>query len=225
MDDTSIPDLSPEERTAAKKAYMARWRAQNKARIKAYQKVWIASNVEHVQAYARDYVRRNKERFKARLNASGRRHYHKDIEASRAYGRAKRQRLYEQNPLRQLSSSLRWKESHRAEGVEYALAWVKEHPEQVRATQQRRRASKRNAPINDFTADDWRALCKAAGYHCAYCGKKFPFKELTQDHITPLSKGGSHTLSNILPACHSCNSRKHAKDVPTPVQPFLLLEI
>ncbi len=26
---------------------------------------------------------------------------------------------------------------------------------------------------------------------------------LTQDHITPLSEGGNHTLSNIVPACLS----------------------
>lgn len=87
----------------------------------------------------------------------------------------------------------------------------------------RRRARKANAPRNDFTAPQWRALCKASGYRCAYCGTKFPYKELTPDHITPLSRGGSHTLANILPACLDCNMRKHANDVPTPVQPFLLL--
>ena len=31
---------------------------------------------------------------------------------------------------------------------------------------------------------------------------------LSQDHVKPVSKGGSHLLSNIRPACISCNSSK-----------------
>lgn len=58
-------------------------------------------------------------------------------------------------------------------------------------------------------------------YRCVYCGKRAKGK-LTQDHIPPLSKGGSHTASNIVPACCSCNSRKAAGAVLIPVQPLLL---
>ena len=42
------------------------------------------------------------------------------------------------------------------------------------------------------------------------------------DHLTPLSKGGSHTVSNIVPACRPCNSRKGVKEVLRPVQPLLI---
>jgi len=101
--------------------------------------------------------------------------------------------------------------------------WSEEHPDEKRAPVERRRSRKVNAAINDFTAKQWRALCKAMGYRCAYCGEKFAYKDLTEDHITPLSQGGNHTLSNILPACRSCNCRKRDKAVPCPVQPFLLL--
>ena len=101
--------------------------------------------------------------------------------------------------------------------------WKKAHPEKCLAQWARKRARKRNAPINDFTVHQWRELCRAVGYRCAYCGQKYAFAALTMDHITPLAKGGSHTLSNIIPACLGCNMRKHTKDVPKPVQPFLLL--
>ena len=67
------------------------------------------------------------------------------------------------------------------------------------------RAQKRGAP-SDLTVKQWRAKLAAYGNHCAYCGVWS--KALTQDHIRPLSKGGHHTVSNIVPACRSCNSRK-----------------
>ena len=69
----------------------------------------------------------------------------------------------------------------------------------------RRRALKMGAP-SDLTVKQWRAKLAAYGNHCAYCGVWS--KALTQDHIRPLSKGGHHTASNIVPACKSCNSRK-----------------
>ena len=83
-----------------------------------------------------------------------------------------------------------------------------------------RRARKRNAPVCDLTAAQWEEIKAAYGHRCVYCGRKM--QRLTQDHITPLSKGGSHTASNVVPACKSCNCRKNAGDVLCPVQPLLL---
>jgi 5-methylcytosine-specific restriction endonuclease McrA len=34
----------------------------------------------------------------------------------------------------------------------------------------------------------------------------------TIDHFLPVSKGGTHSPSNLLPACNSCNGRKQASD-------------
>ncbi len=43
---------------------------------------------------------------------------------------------------------------------------------------------------------------------CHYCGRKFNPKELTMDHIIPLSRGGYSEKINIVPCCKECNSRK-----------------
>lgn len=61
------------------------------------------------------------------------------------------------------------------------------------------------APVNDFTATQWREMKRDADGRCHYCHEVRP---LTMDHIVPISKGGSHTASNIVPACQPCNSRK-----------------
>ena len=52
----------------------------------------------------------------------------------------------------------------------------------------------------------WRQSIKEKwNYECAYCGSE---DNLTLDHITPRSKGGSERVTNVLCACHSCNQSK-----------------
>lgn len=43
---------------------------------------------------------------------------------------------------------------------------------------------------------------------CQYCGKHFPTKELTLDHVIPRVQGGAHTWENLVCACVKCNARK-----------------
>ncbi len=43
---------------------------------------------------------------------------------------------------------------------------------------------------------------------CYYCGKKFPPKELTMDHIIPIARGGKSVKTNLVPCCKECNSKK-----------------
>ncbi len=43
---------------------------------------------------------------------------------------------------------------------------------------------------------------------CAYCGERFPERELQCEHIVPESRGGKATWMNLVAACAPCNSRK-----------------
>ena len=78
--------------------------------------------------------------------------------------------------------------------------------EQQREGRRKWRARKRNAEVNDLTEKQWSELLAVNGAHCAYCGST---EHIAQDHAVPLSRGGDHTLVNVVPACRSCNSRKH----------------
>lgn len=49
--------------------------------------------------------------------------------------------------------------------------------------------------------------------HCAYCGCELEYKDMQIDHVTPLRIGGSDELSNMLPACRSCNHYKATFDI------------
>jgi len=97
--------------------------------------------------------------------------------------------------------------------------WRKEHPDR-NAEISRRYFHRKRSGHCDFTALDWENILKTFDYRCAYCGKKF--KKLTQDHVIPVSRNGSHTLSNIVPACPKCNRKKWDGLPLVPVQPILL---
>jgi len=54
-------------------------------------------------------------------------------------------------------------------------------------------------------------------YQCKGCGtnvvrsKRYKPNQATIDHMTPLSRGGSHTWDNLITLCHQCNSNKNDK--------------
>lgn len=56
------------------------------------------------------------------------------------------------------------------------------------------------------TPDQWADQIKLFGNQCAYCPSCGP---LTMDHVIPLSKGGQHSIDNVVPACKPCNSSKN----------------
>lgn len=61
------------------------------------------------------------------------------------------------------------------------------------------------------TLEDWENLKAQYNWTCPCCKKSEPKIKLTEDHIVPLSQGGSDNIENIQPLCRSCNSKKHNK--------------
>ena len=60
-----------------------------------------------------------------------------------------------------------------------------------------------------------RALRKSAWWQqqlqagvCHYCGKHVGADALTLDHVVPVSRGGTSTKGNVVPACAACNKTK-----------------
>lgn len=71
--------------------------------------------------------------------------------------------------------------------------------------QQRRRATKAQLLVA-FTPADWQTCLTAFENQCAYCGRTD--QPLGQDHVISLTKGGTYTPDNIVPACAQCNTSK-----------------
>lgn len=62
----------------------------------------------------------------------------------------------------------------------------------------------------DYSDTDWRKLAaqvkKDAGGKCQSCGSDY---KLEAHHITPLSRGGKNTRTNLICLCHDCHEKRH----------------
>ncbi|HQU16140.1 MAG: HNH endonuclease [Chromatiales bacterium 21-64-14] len=52
------------------------------------------------------------------------------------------------------------------------------------------------------------ALFKRDARLCLYCGQRFADRDLSRDHVTPLSHGGEDAWNNVVAACKRCNNHK-----------------
>ena len=43
---------------------------------------------------------------------------------------------------------------------------------------------------------------------CLYCGERFHKRDLSRDHVTPVSRGGQDSWNNLVTACVRCNTHK-----------------
>jgi 5-methylcytosine-specific restriction endonuclease McrA len=119
-----------------------------------------------------------------------------------------------ENPDKKSRKYRRWYESQKKEAIERASNWKKENPEKNTASENRRRTRKTEAG-GSYTAEEFKQLCEQYDNRCLACGKR---KELTADHVIPISGGGTSDISNIQPLCKSCNSSKgnrHTTDYRT----------
>lgn len=90
--------------------------------------------------------------------------------------------------------------------------YKKLNPELNKDYQSRRRASKRGSKAV-VSSSEIKALVRHFNGVCAYCKCKMDKSNpMNIDHKVPISKGGEHVITNLLPACRICNLKKSAMD-------------
>jgi 5-methylcytosine-specific restriction endonuclease McrA len=184
-----------ESEKARKRAWYLKNREQVLTRMAARR---AAADPSAQAAYQRAYRAENAERLLAQKRA----YYQENLGAIRARRHAAQGQTTERNRPRQRA----YYAANRDRRAAYIAEYKRENKDAVNAWNRRRALRKRGTPISDATGAQWVALKAAYGQRCAYCGNRS--ERLTQDHVIPLSRRGSHTALNIVPACRSCNARK-----------------
>jgi 5-methylcytosine-specific restriction endonuclease McrA len=84
------------------------------------------------------------------------------------------------------------------------------NPKKIKEANWQRRAREKGAEGSQTVEEFWE-VCEKQKWLCGACGILLNKKTANQDHIVPLSKGGSDYIENIQLLCKSCNSRKRDK--------------
>lgn len=185
------------------------FRSANRDRLSAYMAEWIKANPEKRRANQRSYVARNRAKtlaYYARYNAarSGQRHEYYAANAASALARNAIYRAANREKI----LARRAANVGRIRAVN--AAWKQANPDRLRVYDNNRRARQANT-AGSFTGKDFRLICESQRYRCAGCHKR---RDLTADHIIPISLGGSSFPWNIQGLCQPCNSGKHNRIAP-----------
>lgn len=85
--------------------------------------------------------------------------------------------------------------------------WREQNPDRVKQSSKRCKYKRRASERIPYTTEQLKTRLALFGDRCVYCSSE---EAVTVDHFLPLSLGGLDALKNIVPACLSCNSSKHA---------------
>ena len=194
---------------ACHRAYAAEWRRShnvNLYRVDLPDELRQCGKCSKVKPATREYFSTNKN------GKGGLQNICKDCAASRQrkyrQDNPERVRANEKNrdPEKRRISSLR---SQQRNGKRNREIYAERHPERVRASAQKQRAKRKQAP-GEYTGQDLLALFKGQAGNCWWCGCKIKGK-FEVDHRIPLSRGGTNDVGNIVISCMPCNRSKHDK--------------
>ena len=139
----------------------------------------------------------------------------KRYQAKKEELKSKSKEYYRKNKQKRIDYQLEYYNKNKDYYSNAEKEWRKKNPIQRRIINGRNRSKDSNSKT--LNKDEWIATINYFDNKCAYCGmtidehKERYGQVLNQDHLIPLSRGGSYSMNNIVPVCKSCNSKKSNK--------------
>lgn len=186
------PKMSEEERKKRKAVSNNKYAEKNKKRIAKYQKQYRTINKEKLDSIRKKYVDRPEFAEEERI----RRAALKEREPERI--KSDKRREYLENIYRYRKTAKAYRESFRGKAV-------------ATEAYARYRSKRYNASDGTVTEESLIILKETQNYQCAYCLtdlEALPNNKVHLDHIYPISKGGLHSITNVVWSCAECNQRK-----------------
>ena len=169
------------DRETSNKAQRKRRAAEKKKLVEA-QLAWAKANPEKVIE-----AERNRRALKAEKRREQTRKWRKE------------------NPEKVLEIQRKYREAHPEVYREATKKYYQANPEVKRAAERKRKAKKHENSVFEISTKELKKLYAGP---CSYCKAS---GEMTLDHVVPISKGGVHGVSNLVPACGPCNFSKGQK--------------
>jgi len=162
-------------------------RYQCKECNRAYQQANRQANAEKIAEYQKAYQQANTEKLVYQKRAYYQANAEKLAEYQKAYQQANPEKIAERVKVYQKTPTYK--------------------ASQKNARHKRRTITKQG----DVTTQQLLDLTTKAK-ECYWCNTSLKNKSTHIDHYIPLSKGGEHTLNNLVVSCSKCNLTKHTKD-------------
>jgi 5-methylcytosine-specific restriction endonuclease McrA len=142
----------------------------------------------------REYTKNNKDKVKALRK----KRYDKDPQTRIA----RSQKWANENPVKRKQIEATYRANHRKETQARSEAWRLKNLHKPREYKLRRRARIQSNGQFLILPKEIKRLYESA---CFYCQGQ---QRIEADHLIPVSKGGRHSVGNLVPACRWCNASK-----------------
>lgn len=174
----------------------------NKEKLAISKREYQQRNKDSVTQYQREYQQKNREKISKQIGE-----------------------YYQKNKEKRSIQNKAWRENNKTEITIKKREYYEGNKEEISIKKREYRktpvskASKKNSEhrrrsrikTGDVTNEQLLQLEQTAKV-CYWCKTTLKGLKVHIDHYEPLSKGGLHTLSNLVVSCQRCNNRKHAKD-------------
>lgn len=166
---------------------------------------YCGSCKEHltIEAFAKNRARKDGLQNYCRKcsNQATKRSISKDRSKSRE--RALRYKASHKEQVKAAEHSRYW--NNRESEIARRLKHLKDNPALHSNNAQKRRARIANNGVFQISK---RELERLYSSKCFYCQS---VQNITIDHVVPISRGGTHSIGNLVACCKPCNSSKHAR--------------
>lgn len=115
---------------------------------------------------------------------------------------------YEKNKIKIIANTIEWRKNNPELVRQYHRQHYQNHIEKIRLDKRLRQTGKINY-------EQWEKVCSDNRFLCVQCFEQFDIKNLTIDHIIPVSFGGTNDLDNLQPLCMPCNRLKSNRWIGT----------
>ena len=179
----------------------------NREKKLASNKIWAKEHKEEMLKWGREYYERNSE---------------KQMEKTikwREENPTKWKKLVRKSYLKNKEKIKETSKTYRKNHVEELKAQKKEYRKTeackiaTKNNNNRRRSEKIKTSNGTISTKALKELIIKQDYKCKYCNCDLDFSvknSVHLDHVVPLSKGGTHTIENVVYSCASCNLQKGA---------------